>query len=76
MEYAITASSGIDLDQLRDLFEAFSHFVRGRFRFQRILERRVEHAGVGLINTDLRLKRHLGTGVPPLGRSREWSARR
>ncbi|MEK6994266.1 ATP-binding protein [Paenibacillus sp. FSL K6-1566] len=32
-------------------------------QLQRILERRAEHAGVGLINTDLRLKRHFGTGL-------------
>jgi len=32
-------------------------------QLQRLLERRAEHAGVGLINTDLRLKRHFGTGL-------------
>ncbi|OOC64071.1 hybrid sensor histidine kinase/response regulator [Paenibacillus ihbetae] len=32
-------------------------------QLQQLLDRRAEHAGVGLINTDLRLKRHFGTGL-------------
>jgi sensor histidine kinase YesM len=33
-------------------------------QLQRILERKADsHSGVGLINTDLRLKRHFGTGL-------------